>query len=89
MEKWKKEFVFVITHSYDAIERAAATLQLATNMAAFDAKIDFFLMNKGVHLARTRFAESITWQKGFSPIAELMKVWWRTSTVSSMFAHPA
>jgi len=24
-----KEFVFVITHSYDAIERAAAALQLA------------------------------------------------------------
>ena len=24
-----KEFVFVLTHSYDAIERAAAALQLA------------------------------------------------------------
>jgi predicted peroxiredoxin len=46
-----KEFVFILTHSYDAIERAAATLQLATNMAAFDAKIDFFLMNEGIHLA--------------------------------------
>jgi predicted peroxiredoxin len=45
-----KEFVFVLTHSYDAIERAAAALQLATNMAAFDATIDFFLMNEGVHL---------------------------------------
>ncbi len=32
-----KEFVFIITHSYDAIERAATALQLATNMAAFDA----------------------------------------------------
>ena len=40
-----KEFVFVLTHSYDSIERAAAALQLATNMAAFDAKIDFFLIN--------------------------------------------
>lgn len=68
-----KEFVFVITHSYDAIERAAAALQLATNMAAFDAKIDFFLMNEGVHLARKGFVESVTWQKGFSPVAELMK----------------
>ena len=46
-----KEFVFVISHSYDAIERAAAALQLATNMVAFDAKIDFFLMNEGIHLA--------------------------------------
>ena len=68
-----KEFVFVITHSYDAIERAAAALQLATNMVAFDAKIDFFLMNEGVHLARKGFAESATWQKAFSPVAELMK----------------
>ena len=54
-----KEFVFVLTHSYDAIERAAAALQLATNMAAFDAKIDFFLLNEGVHLARKGFAESV------------------------------
>ena len=68
-----KEFVFILTHSYDAIERAAGALQLATNMAAFDAKIDFFLMNEGVHLARKGFVESISWQKSFSPIAELMK----------------
>lgn len=68
-----KEFVFVITHSFDSIERAAAALQLATNMAAFDARIDFFLLNEGVHLARKGFAESAAWQKGFSPIAELQK----------------
>lgn len=68
-----KEFVFILTHSYDDIERSAGALQLATNMAAFDAKIDFFLMNEGVHLARKGFAESMTWQKSFSPIAELMK----------------
>lgn len=68
-----KEFVFIVTHSYDAPERAAAALQLATNMAAFDAKIDFFLINEGVHLARKGFAETITWQKGFSPIKDLMK----------------
>lgn len=69
----KKEFVFIITHSYDAIERAAGALQLATNMAAFDAKVDFFLMNEGVHLARKGFAEGMTQQKAFSPVAELMK----------------
>ncbi len=68
-----KEFVFIITHSNDAIERAAGALQLATNMAAFDAKIDFFLMNEGVHLARKGFAESVTWQKAFSPVAELIR----------------
>jgi predicted peroxiredoxin len=68
-----KEFVFVISHSYDAIERAAAALQLAANMVAFDAKIDFFLMNEGIHLANKGFAESVTWQHVFSPVAELMK----------------
>ena len=68
-----KEFVFILTHSYDAIERSAAALQLATNMAAFDARIDFFLINEGVHLARKGFAESVSWQHGFSPVADLMK----------------
>src|SRR5512147_518152 len=67
-----KEFVFIITHSYDAIERAAGALQLATNMAAFDAKIDFFLMNEGAVLARKGFAESVTYQKAFSPVADLI-----------------
>jgi predicted peroxiredoxin len=33
----------------------------------------FFLMNEGVHLARKGFAESMAWQKSFSPVAELMK----------------
>jgi len=57
-----KEFVFILTHSYDAIEQSAGALQLATNMAAFETKVDFFLMNEGVHLARRGFAESMTWQ---------------------------
>ncbi len=69
----KKEFVFILTHSYDAIERSAGALQLAANMAAFDVRIDFFLMNEGVHLAKKGFAESVTWQKSFSPVAELIK----------------
>ncbi len=68
-----KEFIFIITHSYDAIDRAAGALQLATNMAAFESRIDFFLMNEGVHLARKGFAESATWQKAFSPVAGLIK----------------
>jgi predicted peroxiredoxin len=42
----------VLTHSYDAIERAAAALQLATNMLAFDGKIDFFQLGEDVHMAR-------------------------------------
>ncbi|HWR72099.1 MAG TPA: DsrE family protein [Nitrospirota bacterium] len=68
-----KEFVFIITHSYDKIEKAAGALQLAANMAAFDAKIDFFLMNEGAFLAKKGFAESMTWQKAFSPAADLIK----------------
>jgi len=39
--------VFILTTAYDAIEEAAGALQLAVSMAAVDAKIDFFLMNKG------------------------------------------
>ena len=68
-----KEFVFIITHSFDKIEKAAGALQLAANLAAFDAKIDFFLMNEGAFLAKKGFAESMTWQKAFSPVAGLIK----------------
>jgi len=68
-----KEFVFIITHSFDKIEKAAGALQLAANLAAFDAKVDFFLMNEGTFLARKGFAESMTWQKAFSPVAGLIK----------------
>ncbi len=68
-----KEFVFIITHSYDAIDRAAGALQLATNMAAFDARVDFLLMNEGGNLAKKSLAESVSWQKSFSPVAELVK----------------
>lgn len=68
-----KGFIFIVTHSVDEPERAAAALQLASNMSAFDAEIDFFLMLKGVHLARKDFADHITWQHAFSPLKELIK----------------
>jgi predicted peroxiredoxin len=68
-----KEFVFIVSHSFDDPERAAAALQLASNMVAFDAKVDFFLINEGVLLAKKGFAETLTWQHGFSPVAELLK----------------
>jgi predicted peroxiredoxin len=68
-----KDFIFIITHSYDKIEKAAGALQLAANMAAFEAKVDFFLMNEGSHLAKKGFAESVTWQRAFSPVPELIK----------------
>ena len=68
-----KEFVFILTTSYNAIDKAAGALQLAANMTAFDAKIDFFLMNEGALLAKKGFAETVSYQKAFSPVAELIK----------------
>ncbi len=71
----KKKFVFIITHSYDRPDLVAGAMQLATNMKAFDAELDFFLMDQGVLLAKEGFAETLTWQKKdeFSPVHELMK----------------
>lgn len=71
----QKKFVFILTHSYDDPDKVAGALQLATNMKAFDVELDFFLMDKGVLLAKKGFAETLTWQKKdeFSPVAELMK----------------
>lgn len=71
----KKKFVFVITHSFDRPDLAAGALQLAVNMRAFDAEVDFFLMDNGALLGKKGFAESLTWQKKdeFSPIPQLMK----------------
>ncbi len=70
-----KKFVFILNHSFDQPDHAAAALQLAANMKAFDVELDFFLLNEGVMLAKKGFAETITGQKknGFSPIHELLK----------------
>jgi len=69
----QKKFVFIITHSYDDPDKVAGAMQLATNMKAFDIELDFFLMDKGVLLAKKGFSESLTWQKRdeFSPISSL------------------
>ncbi len=70
-----KKFVFIITKSYDNPDVVAGAMQLATNMKAFDIELDFFLMDKGVLLAKKGFAETLEWQKKdeFSPVAELIK----------------
>lgn len=70
----QKKFVFIITHSHDRPDLVAGALQLATNMAAFDAQVDFFLMDNGALLAKKGFAETLVWQKKgqFSPVHELM-----------------
>lgn len=71
----QKKFVFILTHSYDDPDKVAGAMQLATNMKAFDVELDFFLMDKGVLLARKGFAETLIWQKRdeFSPVADLLK----------------
>ena len=71
----KKKFVFIITHSFDRPDLAAGAFQLAANMKAFDAELDFFLMDNGVLLAKEGFAETLIWQKNdeFSPVHQLMK----------------
>lgn len=70
-----KKFVFIITDSHDNPDKVAGALQLATNMKAMDATVDFFLMDKGAPLAKKGYAETLIWQKKdeFSPIADLMK----------------
>lgn len=55
----EKKFVFILNHSFDQPDRAAAALQLAANMKAFDVNLDFFLLNEGVMLAKKGFAETI------------------------------
>jgi predicted peroxiredoxin len=69
-----KKFVFIITQSVERPDLVAGALQLATNMKAFDAEVDFFLMDSGALLAKKGFAESLTWQKKdeFSPAHQLM-----------------
>jgi len=71
----QKKFVFILTHSFDAPEKTAGALQLATNMKAFDVELDFFLMDNAALLAKKGFAETLVWQKKgqFSPIADLIK----------------
>ena len=71
----EKKFVFIITDSYGNPDKIAGALQLATNMKAMDATVDFFLMDKGALLAKKGYAETLIWQKKdeFSPIADLMK----------------
>ncbi len=70
----QKKFVFIITHSFDRPDLVAGAFQLATNMAAFDAQVDFFLMDNGALLAKKGFAETLVWQKKdeFSPAHQLM-----------------
>ena len=70
-----KKFVFILTSSYDRPDVMAGAMQLAVNMKAFDAELDFFLMDNAALLAKKGFAETLIWQKKdqFSPLPELIK----------------
>jgi len=70
----KKKFVFIITQSYDRPDLVAGAFQLATNMMAFEAEVDFFFLDNGALLAKKGFAGTLTYQKKdeFSPIHQLM-----------------
>ncbi|GAB4484171.1 MAG: hypothetical protein OHK006_07720 [Thermodesulfovibrionales bacterium] len=71
----KKQFVFILTHSYDRPDVLAGALQLASNMWAFETRVDFFLMDNAALLAKKGFAETLIWQKKdeFSPAPQLLK----------------
>jgi len=72
----KKKFVFIINHSFDNPDKVAGAMQLATNMKLLDIELDFFLLDKGVLLAKKGFAETLTWQtkNQFTPVAELLRI---------------
>ena len=68
----EKKLLFVITHSSDAPERAGAALAIAGAALAEGRDVALFLLNEGALLAKKGFAETITGQKAFPPIRELL-----------------
>ena len=71
-----KKFAFILMTSESRPDVPAGALQLATNMKAFDAEIDLFLMDEGALLAKPGYAaELATRQKpgGFSSVETLLK----------------
>ena len=55
----QKKFVFILTSSFDRPDVSAGAMQLAANMVAFEAEVDFFLMDNAALLAKKGFADSI------------------------------
>ncbi len=71
-----KKFVFILTTSETRPDIPAGALQLATNMKAFDAQIDLFLMDEGALLAKPGYAEALAARQkpgGFSPVHTLLQ----------------
>ena len=72
----EKKFVFILMTSESRPDVPAGALQLATNMKAFDAEIDLFLMDEGALLAKPGYAEALAARQkpgGFSPVDTLLK----------------
>lgn len=71
-----KKFVFILTTSETRPDIPAGALQLATNMKAFDAEIDIFLMDEAALLAKPGYAEALASRQksgGFSPVHTLLR----------------
>jgi predicted peroxiredoxin len=72
----EKKFVFIIMTSESRPDVPAGALQLATNMKAFDAQIDLFLMDEGALLAKPGYAAALAARQkpnGFSSVETLLK----------------
>ncbi len=69
-----KKFVLIITHSQDRPVLVSSALKLAVNMRAMDQKVDLYLIEQGVQLAKKGYAETIQWERKdrFSSISELI-----------------
>ncbi|HEX9859947.1 MAG TPA: DsrE family protein [Nitrospirota bacterium] len=68
----EKKFVIVATHSFDAPERAGAALAVANTAVASGVDVVIFTINEGVLLVKKGFAETVTDQKAFPPIKDLL-----------------
>jgi len=72
----QKKFVFVLTAADSRPDLPAGAMQLAANMKAFDAELDFFLMDEAALLARPGYAAELAARQkpgGFSSVESLMK----------------
>jgi predicted peroxiredoxin len=67
-----KKLLFVITHSFDAPERAGAALSIANAAVADGMDVAIFALNEGALLVKKGFAQTVTDQKAFPPLKTLL-----------------
>lgn len=71
-----KKFVFILTTAETRPDIPAGAMQLATNMRAFDAQVDLFLMEEAALLARPGYAQTLAARQKrdeFSPVHKLLQ----------------